>query len=61
MDEDGDGTIDFDEFRRYLDRQGMSVLHQDSTDLMSTIDTNGDGVLQPDEVEAFLTMDHLVS
>jgi hypothetical protein len=59
IDDDGNGDVSFVEFASWLDKQGLSMMHQDSKDLMAQIDTNGDGILQLDELEAFLKADQL--
>lgn len=58
MDQDGSETVTFGEFTKWLDSQGLSILHQDGRALLRSIDTNGDGVLQFEELKQFLEGDH---
>jgi len=56
---DNNGEISFRRLKRVLDRWGLSVVHQDSSELMKSIDTNGNGSISEDELKTFLTADPL--
>jgi Ca2+-binding EF-hand superfamily protein len=55
LDADGSGGVDASEFRSWLDKQGLSLLHQDGKALLESMDTSGDGMLSYSELEAFVT------
>jgi len=50
-------AISFRMFKRVLDQEGLSIVHQDSHDLMRKIDTDGDGKISFEELEALLRAD----
>jgi len=56
---DATGEISFRRLKRVLDRWGLSVVHQDSGELMNSIDTNGNGVISEEELKTFLHADPL--
>ena len=55
MAEMGGSPITWTEFRIWLDKQGMAVVHQDGHELMTLIDANGDGILQREELVSGIT------
>lgn len=56
---DPGGEISFRRLKRVLDRWGLSVVHQDSAELMKSIDTNQNGQISEDELKTFLHADPL--
>ena len=49
MDEDGNGTVEPEEIAAVLKKLGFHLTKEEVTDIMSSLDENGDGVMDFDE------------
>lgn len=58
MDSDNSGDISVKELRRHLDKLGLSILHQDSEALISSMDKDKNGKVDKNEFMQFLSADH---
>jgi len=54
MDVDGDGEIELSEFRAGLRTLGVALSDDESAQLFATMDADGGGTIQPEEVEVLL-------
>ena len=57
MDTDGNGTIDAQEFKAALLKNGEHVTDEDVQVIIASIDKNGDGVIQLNEFIEFMSSD----
>lgn len=57
MDTDGNGTIDAQEFKVALLKNGEHVTDEDVNVIIASIDKNGDGVIQLNEFIEFMSSD----
>ena len=55
MDYDKNGTVSVAEFRKWCDKNGLSILHQDARQMIDLVDEDGNGSLSLGELRAILT------